>query len=147
MLKSMLSVGMRIPNKHILISSGDTKSKVDLLYACRLLANKGYILYATGGTQKFLAENDIPSIHVNQPSEGGQLNALNMIREKRFDLVINIPKNLTRTELTNGYKIRRSSIDFNIPLFTNARLTSAFVQAFCQIDMNTIAIKSWDEYK
>ena len=146
-LKSMLAVGMRIPEKNILISSGGMKSKVDLLSACRLLAQKDYTLYATGGTHRFLAENNIPSICVHQPNEEGQPNALNLIREKHFDMVINIPKNLTQEELTNGYKIRRGAIDFNIPLFTNSRLASAFVQAFCDIDMNNIPIKSWDEYK
>ena len=146
-LKSMLSVGLRIPKKNILISSGDTKSKVDLLHACHLLAQKNFTIYATGGTQKFLAENGIPSIHVNQPSEGGAPNALDMIREKKFDLVINIPKNLTQEELTNGYKIRRGAIDFNIPLFTNSRLASAFVQAFCGMELEDIAIKSWEEYR
>ena len=146
-LKSMLSVGMRIPKKNILISSGDIRSKVDLLHACRLLAQKGFALYATGGTQKFLEENNIPAVHVNQPSEGGKPNALDMIREKQFDMVVNIPKNLTQGELTNGYKIRRGAIDFNIPLFTNSRLASAFIQAFCEIDMSNIPIKSWDEYK
>ena len=146
-LKSMLSVGMRIPEKHILISSGDAKSKVDLLHACRLLAQKDYVIHATGGTHKFLEEHGIPSVRVNQPNEEGQPNALNMIREKQFDLVINIPKNMTEEELTNGYKIRRGAIDFNIPLFTNSRLASAFVQAFCDIEMNNIPIKSWDEYK
>ena len=146
-LKSMLSVGMRIPEKHVLISSGDTKSKVALLHACRLLAENNYKIYATGGTHNFFTDNNIPSIHVNQPSEGGQANALDMIQKKQFDLVINIPKNLTQEELTNGYNIRRAAIDFNIPLFTNSRLASAFIQAFCDIDMNNIPIKSWDEYK
>ena len=146
-LKSMLSVGMRIPEKNILVSSGGTKSKVALLKACRLLAQKDYKIYATGGTHKFFMENNIPSVHVNQPSEGGQPNALDMVLKKQFDMVINIPKNLTNEELTNGYRIRRAAIDFNIPLFTNARLASAFIQAFCDIDMNNIAIKSWEEYK
>ena len=146
-LKSMLSVGMRIPKKNILISSGSTKSKVDLLNSCRLLQEKGYTIFATEGTHKFLSDNNIPSIHVFQPSEGGKPNALDMIREKQIDLVINIPKNLTQGELSNGYKIRRGAIDFNIPLFTNSRLASAFIHAFCEINMNTIPIKSWDEYK
>jgi carbamoyl-phosphate synthase large subunit len=129
-LKAMLSVGMQIPKKNILISSGEFRSKVDLLDPCRLLAQKGYTLYATEGTHKFLTDNQIPSIHVAQPSETGALNALDMIREKRIDLVINIPKNLTENELSNGYKIRRSVIDFNIPLFTNSRLASALFTPF-----------------
>jgi carbamoyl-phosphate synthase large subunit len=146
-LKSMLSVGMRIPKKNILISSGPTRSKVDLLEACRLLYNHGYTVYATEGTHRFLSDNQIPSLLIYQPSEEGKPNALDMIREKQIDLVINIPKNLTEGELSNGYKIRRGAIDFNIPLFTNSRLAAAFIQAFCEIDMNTIPIKSWDEYK
>ncbi|GHT74013.1 hypothetical protein AGMMS50262_06160 [Bacteroidia bacterium] len=146
-LKSMLSVGMRIPKKNILVSSGELKSKVDLLESCRLLQQKGYTIYATEGTHKFLTDNQVASIHVAQPSETGRPNALEMIREKQIDLVVNIPKNLTEGELSNGYKIRRGAIDFNIPLFTNARLAAAFVHAFCEIDMNKIPIKSWDEYK
>jgi carbamoyl-phosphate synthase large subunit len=146
-LKSMLSVGMRIPRKNVLVSSGTLRSKVDTLDACALLHEKGYTLYATEGTHRFLSDNRVPSIHVYQPSESGKPNALDMIREKQIDLVINIPKNLTEGELSNGYKIRRGAIDFNIPLFTNSRLASAFIQAFCEIDVNTIPIKSWDEYK
>ncbi|GHT84731.1 hypothetical protein FACS18947_2580 [Bacteroidia bacterium] len=146
-LKSMLSVGMRIPKKNVLISSGTLKSKVDTLNACRLLHEKGYTLYATEGTHHFLSDNHIPSIHVAQPSETGKPNALDMIHDKQIDLVINIPKNLTEGEISNGYKIRRGAIDFNIPLFTNSRLASAFIHAFCEIDMEKIPIKSWDEYK
>ncbi|GHT51959.1 hypothetical protein FACS189440_21510 [Bacteroidia bacterium] len=152
-LKSMLSVGMRIPKKTILLSSGELRSKVDLLNACRLLQEKGYTIYATEGTHRFLTDNNIPSIHVAQPSEVGANhhsplpNALEMIREKQIDLVVNIPKNLTEGELSNGYKIRRGAIDFNVPLFTNSRLASAFIAAFCEINMNNIPIKSWDEYK
>jgi carbamoyl-phosphate synthase large subunit len=146
-LKSMLSVGMRIPKKNILISSGETRSKIDLLNACQLLQKKGYTIYATEGTHKFLSENNIPSIHAYQPDEEGKPNALDMIHTKQIDLVINIPKNLTEGELSNGYKIRRGAIDFNIPLFTNSRLASAFIHAFCDIDRNKIPIKSWDEYK
>jgi carbamoyl-phosphate synthase large subunit len=146
-LKSMLSVGMQIPKKNVLISSGTLRSKVDMLDACRLLCEKGYTIYATEGTHKFLSDNQIPSIHVCQPSENGAPNVLDMIRNRQIDLVVNIPKNLTEGELSNGYRIRRSAIDFNIPLFTNARLASAFIQAFCYLDMNKIPVKSWDEYK
>jgi len=146
-LKAMLSVGMRIPRKNILISSGPTRSKLDLLESCRLLSSKGYNIYATEGTHRFLADNGVPSIHIYQPSEDGKPNALEMIREKKIDLVVNIPKNLSQGELTNGYKIRRSAVDFNVPLFTNSRLASAFIHAFCEIDMENIPIKSWDEYK
>ncbi|NDV45876.1 carbamoyl-phosphate synthase (glutamine-hydrolyzing) large subunit [Paludibacter sp. 221] len=146
-LKSMLSVGMRVPKKNILVSGGPTKSKVDLLDSCRLLQEEGYTIYATKGTHKFLNINGIPSVLVYQPSEEGTPNALEMIREKQIDMIINIPKNLTQGELSNGYKIRRGAIDFNIPLFTNARLAAAFIHAFCEIDLNEIPIKSWDEYK
>lgn len=146
-LKSMLSVGMRIPKKNILISSGTLRSKIDLLDSARLLSDKGYTLYATGGSHKFLSENGIPSILAYQPSEEKQPNTLDLIREKKIDLVVNIPKNLTPGELTDGYKVRRNAIDFNIPLFTNSRLASAFIHAFCEIDMENIPIKSWDEYK
>jgi carbamoyl-phosphate synthase large subunit len=157
-LKSMLSVGMRIPQKNILISSGETKSKVDMLDACKLLHENGYTIYATGGSQKFLVANDIPAILVAQPGESDGRdaahhtsatppNALDLIHEKQIDLVVNIPKDLTEGELSNGYKIRRGAIDFNIPLFTNSRLASAFIHAFCEIDMANIPIKSWEEYK
>ncbi len=146
-LKSMLSVGMRIPKKNVLISSGTIHSKLDLLAASRLLHEKGYNIYASSGSHKFLSENNIPSILVYQPSEDLRPNALELIREKQVDLVVNIPKNLTPGELTNGYKIRRAAIDYNIPLFTNSRLASAFIHAFCEMDINNIPIKSWDEYK
>ena len=148
LLTSMLAVGYRIPKKNIMVSSGGTKSKVDLLDACRLLQQNGYSLYATGGTQKFLTENGVESTFVAWPDdEGDGLKVNEMITEKRFDLVINIPKNLTERELTNGYKIRRGAIDFNIPLITNARLASAFIKAFCKISEDDIQIKHWGEYK
>jgi carbamoyl-phosphate synthase large subunit len=146
-LKSMLSVGMTIPKKNILISSGTIKSKVELLDSARSLQQKGYVIYATGGSHQFLVDNGIPSIRAYQPTEGGKPNALDLIHEKQVDLVINIPKNLTQEELNNGYLVRRNAVDFNIPLFTNSRLASAFIQAFCEIDMNSIPVKSWDEYK
>ena len=114
---------------------------------CRLLQEKGYKIYATGGTYTFLQDNGIDAILVSWPDEEGELKAMDMIHSKGFDLVINIPKNLTKRELTNGYKIRRGSIDFNIPLLTNARLASAFIQAFCKITINDIQIKSWSEYR
>jgi carbamoyl-phosphate synthase large subunit len=152
-IKSMLSVGMKIPAKNVLISSGTFRSKVDTLDACRMLCQKGYTIFATEGTHKFLSDNQIPSIHVAQPSEAESglepslPDALDMIHNKQIDLVINIPKNLTEGEISNGYRIRRGAIDFNVPLFTNARLASAFIQAFCEIDLEKIPIKSWDEYK
>ena len=148
LLTSMLAVGYRIPKKNIMVSSGGTKSKVDLLDACRLLQQNGYTLFATGGTQRFLTENGVESSYVAWPDEEGDRPKVNdLIAEKRFDLVINIPKNLTERELTNGYKIRRGAIDFNIPLITNARLASAFIKAFCKISEDDIEIKHWAEYK
>ena len=146
MLKSMLSVGYDFPKKSILISSGDVKSKVDMLDACKLLQAKGYDLYASHGTQKFLADNGVKATDVNWPDEGGENNIKQLIADKRFDLIINIPKDVTNRELTNGYIIRRSAIDFNIPLITNARLASAFITAFCKMDIGDIEIKSWGEY-
>lgn len=145
-LKSMLSVGYKIPEKAILISSGEMKSKVDLLEACKLLGDKGYKLYASHGTQKFLEDNGISATDVNWPDEDGENNIQNLIADKHFDLIINIPKDVTRRELTNGYIIRRGAIDYNIPLITNARLASAFITAFCTLEPEDIHIKSWDEY-
>lgn len=148
LLTSMLAVGYRIPEKNIMVSSGGTKSKVDLLDACRLLQQNGFTLYATGGTQKFLTENGVESTFVAWPDdETADLRVDKMIADKQFDLVINIPKNLTERELTNGYKIRRGAIDYNIPLITNARLASAFIKAFCRISQDDIEIKHWGEYK
>ncbi|SCD20488.1 Carbamoyl-phosphate synthase arginine-specific large chain [Proteiniphilum saccharofermentans] len=147
LLTSMLAVGYRIPEKNIMVSSGGSRSKVDLLDACRLLQQHGYNLYATGGTQKFLEENGVKSHYVAWPDEkGAELKVDEMIAQKKFDLIINIPKNLTERELTNGYKIRRGAIDYNIPLITNARLASAFIKAFCRISQDKIEIKHWGEY-
>ena len=145
-LKSMLSVGMRIPSKGILLSTGSAKQKADMLDAARLLDKKGYQLYATGGTHRFLKENGIDSIRVNWPSEQGEPQALTAMREQKIDLVINIPRDLTVGELDNGYKIRRAAVDLNIPLLTNARLADAFIQAFCTLTIEDIQIKSWQEY-
>lgn len=148
LLTSMIAVGYPIPQKSVMVSSGSAKSKVDLLEACRTLSSKGYEIYATAGTQKFLAENNIDNVKVvSWPDESGKENVMDMITNHRFDLVINIPKNHTKRELTNGYKIRRASIDHNIPLITNARLASAFIEAFCNLKMEDIQIKSWQEYK
>ncbi len=146
LLTAMLSVGYRIPGKNIIVSSGSTKSKVQLLDACRILVENGYNLFATSGTQKFLEENDVNCTYVAWPDEEGELKVTDMIADKKVDLVINIPKNLTERELTNGYKIRRGAIDFNIPLITNARLASAFIKAFCKIGVEDIEIKHWGEY-
>ena len=146
-LKAMLSVGYRIPKKNILLSTGTMKQKADMMDAARMLVNKGYKLFATGGTHKTLAENGIESTHVYWPSEEGHPQALEMLHRKEIDMVVNIPKNLTAGELSNGYKIRRAAIDLNIPLLTNARLASAFINAFCTMSVDDIAIKSWAEYK
>ena len=146
-LKAMLSVGYRIPKKNILLSTGTMKQKADMMDAARMLVNKGYKLFATGGTHKTLADNGIESTHVYWPSEEGHPQALEMLHRKEIDMVVNIPKNLTAGELSNGYKIRRAAIDLNIPLITNARLASAFINAFCTMSVDDIAIKSWAEYK
>ena len=147
-LKAMLSVGYRIPKKNILLSTGTPKQKVDMLSAARMLQKKGYHLFATGGSSKFLTENGVENTRVYWPSEPeGHPQALDMLHRKEIDMVVNIPKNLTAGELDNGYKIRRAAIDLNIPLITNARLASAFINAFCTMSVDDIAIKSWEEYK
>ncbi|MBP5703277.1 MAG: carbamoyl-phosphate synthase (glutamine-hydrolyzing) large subunit [Paludibacteraceae bacterium] len=147
LLKSLLSVGYKIPKKNVMISSGEAKSKVDLLDACKMLQNNGFDIYATYGTYKFLDENGIKSIPVGWPDEpNAKKNVMEMIHNKEFDLVINIPKNNTEREINNGYAIRRSAIDFNIPLITNARLASAFIRSVCELKNEDIKIKSWDEY-
>lgn len=146
-LKAMLSVGYRIPEKNILLSTGSLKQKADMMNAARLLVQKGYKIFATGGTHKALSENGIESTLVYWPSESGQPQALDMLHKKEIDMVVNIPKDLSVGELDNGYKIRRAAIDLNIPLITNARLASAFIQAFCTMDVDDLAIKSWNEYK
>lgn len=146
-LKSMLSVGYKIPKKNILLSTGTAKDKTDMLSSASLLVEKGYNLFATGGTHKFLEENGIPNTLVYWPSEEGTPQALDLLHNKEIDMVVNIPKNLTPGELTNGYKIRRAAIDLNIPLITNPRLASEFITAFCSINLDDLQIKSWDEYK
>ena len=146
-LTSMLAVGQRVPEKNILLSTGTPKQKVAMLDAAKMLATKGYNLFATGGTHRFLAENGIPSTKVYWPSEKGEPQALKMLHEKQIDMVVNIPRDLSAGELDNGYKIRRAAIDLNIPLITNARLASAFIQAFCTLSVDDICIKSWQEYK
>ena len=147
-LKAMLSVGYRIPKKNILLSTGTPKQKADMMEAAHMLVEKGYKLFATGGTHRALAENGIESTLVYWPSESDKHpQALQMLHDKEIDMVVNIPKNLTAGELDNGYKIRRAAIDLNIPLITNARLASAFINAFCTMSVDDIAIKSWEEYK
>jgi len=147
LLKSMLSVGYKIPAKTVLISGGPIKSKVALLSAVELLVKRGYLIYATQGTHRFFAENGVPSSLLFWPDDHQEPNVLTYLREKKIDLVINIPKNLSKGELDNDYKIRRTAIDFGIPLLTNARLASAFVQAFCNLRVEDLKIKSWNEYR
>ena len=147
LLKSMLSVGYKIPQKNILLSTGGPKQKASMLDAAKKLYEKGYSLYATGGTHKYLNDNGIPAIRVYWPSESDkEPQALEMLHKKQIDMVVNIPKNLSSAELTNGYKIRRAAIDLNVPLLTNARLASAFIDAFCDMTVDEIEIKSWGEY-
>ena len=147
LLTAMLSVGHRIPKKNILLSTGGAKQKADMLEAARTLKEHGYELYATGGTSRYLTENGVENNLVYWPSEEGTPQALTMLHNREIDMVVNIPKDLTVSELSNGYKIRRAAVDLNIPLITNSRLASAFIQAFCHIDMDDLSIKSWSEYK
>ena len=149
LLNAMIAVGYSVPEKNVMVSSGASKSKVDLLESTAILAQKGYNIFATMGTAKFLNENGINATPVMWPDEDpdAENNVMQMIADHRFDLIINIPKNHTKRELTNGYRIRRAAIDHNIPLITNARLASAFIRAFCKIDVNELPVKSWEEYK
>ncbi len=145
-LKAMLSVGYRIPEKNVLLSTGPVRSKVEMINSCRMLAEKGYNLFATPGTAEFLRLNGIESTVLNWPDTNTKPNTLDFIKSKKIDLVINIPKDLSTSELQNDYTIRRSAIDYNIPLITNARLASAFIYAVCKIDNKDITVKSWNEY-
>jgi carbamoyl-phosphate synthase large subunit len=158
MLKSMLSVGHRIPNRineqgeevpgNILLSTGGAKQKAEMLDAARMLIEHGYRLFATGGTSKYLSDNGIENTLVYWPSEKeGAPQALDLLHNKEIDMVVNIPKDLTPRELTNGYQIRRAAIDLNIPLITNSRLASSFIHAFCTMKLDDLAIKSWAEYR
>ena len=153
LLNSLMSVGYEIPKKNILISSGNALQKADLLGACRLLHQRGYNLFATEGTCRYLNENDVPAQRVIWPTEvqdpelaSKYRPALEMLANKEIDLLINIPKNFSHKELTNGYHVRRAAIDYNIPLITNARLATAFIRAFCAMSIDDIQIKSWDQY-
>ena len=147
LMKSMLSVGLRIPKKTILLSTGGAKQKAEMLDAAKMLKQHGYELYATVGTSKYLTENGIENTLVYMPSDEGQHpQALELLHEKKIDMVVNMPKDLTPRELTNGYKIRRAAIDLNVPLITNSRLASAFISAFCNVGMDDIDIKAWGEY-
>ncbi len=145
-LKAMLSVGYRIPKKGVLLSTGPARSKVELINSTRALSEKGYKLYATRGTQRFLKSNGIDVTPVAWPDEDAKPNAIDLIRNKEVDFIVNIPKDLSKSELENDYTIRRSAVDYNIPLITNARLASAFILAFCNLERKDIGVKSWDEY-
>lgn len=148
LLKSMLSVGHRIPQHSVLLSTGGAKQKAEMLDAAKMLKAHGYELYATGGTSQYLSDNGIENTTVYWPSEEGkEPQALSLLHEKKIDMVVNIPKDLSPRELTNGYKIRRAAIDLNVPLITNSRLASAFISAFCTLSLDDIDIKAWDEYK
>ena len=146
LIKSMLSVGHRIPKKNILLSTGDGKQKAEMLAACQMLQTHGYTLYATGGTSRYLTENGIKNNLVYWPSEEGHPQAIDMLHNHEIDMVVNVPKNLSSSELSNGYKIRRAAIDLNVPLITNARLASAFIYAFCTVKLDELDIKCWQEY-
>ncbi|MCI6617885.1 MAG: carbamoyl-phosphate synthase (glutamine-hydrolyzing) large subunit [Prevotella sp.] len=147
LLKAVLSVGQRIPKKTVLLSTGGAKQKAEMLDSARLLRDHGYELYATGGTSRYLSDNGIENTRVYWPSDEGQEpQALTLMHEQKIDMVVNIPKDLTPHELTNGYKIRRTAIDLNIPLITNSRLASAFIHAFCTLQLEDVDIKAWGEY-
>ncbi len=146
-LKAMLSVGYNFPKKNILISSGPSRGKVELLTSARMLREKGFNIFATAGTHKFFQDNGVKNTLLHWPDEEKAPNTIDFIKNKKIDLVVNIPKNLTSRELKNGYNIRRNSIDYNIPLITNARVASAFIYGICKYDISDISIKSWDEYK
>ena len=146
LLNALIATGYRLPKKSVLISSGGVKGKVDLLEPARELIKKGYDIYATGGTAKFFNENGVPAMLVSWPDEEGTNNVMDMIADHKFDLIINVPKNHTKRELTNGYRIRRGAIDHNIPLMTNVRLAKAFIEAFTAMKQEDISIKSWQEY-
>ena len=144
----MLSVGHRIPQRTVLLSTGGAKQKAEMLDAARMLVAKGYEIFATGGTSKYLSDNGISNTLVHWPSDPGlKPQALTLLHEHKIDMVVNIPKDLTTHELTNGYKIRRAAIDLNVPLITNSRLASAFIRAFCTVGVDGIGIKSWSEYR
>jgi carbamoyl-phosphate synthase large subunit len=146
-LKAMFSVGYRIPEKSILLSTGPARSKVELLNSAKALIEKGHKLYATRGTQQFLKNAGVAADVAYWPDENKSPNTIELIRNREVDLVVNIPKNLSESELDNDYSIRRNAVDYNVPLLTNARLASAFILAFCRMKPEDLAIKSWDAYK
>ena len=146
LINALIATGYRLPKKSILISSGGAKGKVDMLEPCRMLQEKGYDIYATAGTAKFLNDNGVKAVAVLWPDEAGENNVMDMIADHKFDLIVNVPKNHTKRELTNGYRIRRGATDHNIPLMTNVRLAKAFIEAFCTLSLEDVKIKSWQEY-
>ena len=146
MLNALIATGYRLPKKSVLISSGDAKGKVSLLEPAQQLVKKGYQVYATPGTAKFFNENGVAATTVSWPDEEGENKVMDMIANHEFDLIVNVPKNHTKRELTNGYRIRRGAIDHNIPLMTNVRLAKAFIEAFTAMSEDDIKIKSWQEY-
>ena len=146
LINALIATGYTLPKKSILISSGGVKGKVDMLEPCRMLQDKGYDIYATEGTAKFLNDNGVKAVAVAWPDEEGENNVMNMIAEHKFDLIVNVPKNHSKRELTNGYRIRRGATDHNIPLMTNVRLAKAFIEAFCTLSLEDVKIKSWQEY-
>jgi carbamoyl-phosphate synthase large subunit len=146
LLKSMLSVGYKIPEKNILLSTGNFKNKVDLLESIRLLYNNGYNLYATPGTAKYLLQNNIECTTLDWPDSDNHPTTIDYIKDRKIDMVINIPKNLSKNELNNDFEIRRCAIDFNIPLITDTQLADDFIKSFCGRDIDDLKIKSWDEY-
>ena len=147
LLNALIATGYSLPKKSILLSSGAPKGKVDLLEPAQALVANGYEIYATAGTAKFLNENGVKATTVSWPDENGENNVMDMIANHKFDLIVNVPKNQTKRELTNGYKIRRGAIDHNIPLMTNVRLAKAFINAFTSVKLEDIKIKSWQDYK
>ncbi len=146
LLKAMMAVGYTVPRHAVLMSSGTIRHKVELLEAARMLSAHGLTIYATEGTRRFLGENGVPAIRAYWPGEEGSPTILDLLHGHEIDMVVNIPKDLTPKELSNGYRVRRAAVDLNIPLLTNARLASAFIRAFCEVPLDTIDIKSWDEY-
>jgi carbamoyl-phosphate synthase large subunit len=146
LLNALIATGYRLPHKSVLISSGGAKGKVSLLEPAQQLVKKGYVLYATAGTAQFFNDNGVKAIPVSWPDEDGANNVMDMIADHKFDLIVNVPKNHSKRELTNGYRIRRGAIDHNIPLMTNVRLAKAFIEAFTAMGQNDVQIKSWQEY-
>ena len=146
LLNSLIATGYTLPKHSVLISSGDAKGKVDLLEPAREMVKNGYEIYATAGTARFFCDNGVKAKAVSWPDEDAPDNVMNLIADHKIDLIINVPKNHTKRELTNGYRIRRAAIDHNIPLMTNVRLAKAFIEAFCAMRMEDVKIKSWQEY-